>query len=180
MVLGKFFTYIPSEEDRVSDSEVINKLTGRSIIFLKDENNIDWYDAQKLFAKDTLKVVFDGANVIRSFSTDASMLNPVDMSVGECNISDVPAGLNILGEWVFEGGKIIPAPVDYVDEAQRKKLELLTLANNVIATLQDAVDLDMATEKEAKILPEWKKYRVLLNRVDVTKPAWPEVPENVA
>ncbi|WP_320712080.1 tail fiber assembly protein [Enterobacter asburiae] len=177
MILGEFSNYIPSEESKLSDLEMMEKLTGSSIIFLKDENDVDWYDAQKLFAKDTLKVVFDGANVIRSFSTDASMLNPVDMSVGECDISDVPAGLNIFGEWIFDGGKIIAAPVDYVDEAQRKKLELMTQANNVIATMQDAVDLNMATDEETANLQEWKKYRVLLNRVDVKKPVWPPLPE---
>ncbi|MBG6243198.1 MAG: phage tail protein [Candidatus Symbiopectobacterium sp. Dall1.0] len=45
--------------------------------------------------------------------------------------------------------------------------------------LQDAVDLDMATEAEKTQLVAWKKYRVLLNRVDIsTAPdiAWPEAP----
>lgn len=50
----------------------------------------------------------------------------------------------------------------------------------MIATLQDAVDLGMATDKEEKKLPEWRKYRVLLNRVDTTRPEWPEPPEDVA
>ena len=180
MILGRFSKYIPSEERKLSDLKVIEKLTGSSIIFLKDENDMDWYDAQKLFAKDTLKVVFDEANIIRSFSTDASMLNPVDMSVGECDVSDVPVGLNIFGEWIFDAGKIIAAPVDYTEETQRQKMALMSQANNVIATLQDAVDLDIATEKEAKILREWKKYRVLLNRVNTTRPEWPEPPEDVA
>ena len=67
--------------------------------------------------------------------------------------------------------------MDYAAEAQRNKLELLTQANNVIATLQDAVELDMATEEETANLQEWKKYRVLLSRVDVDKPVWPPLPE---
>lgn len=45
-----------------------------------------------------------------------------------------------------------------------------------IAPLQDAVDLDMATEVETALLLEWKKYRVLLNRVDTSKPEWPTAP----
>ncbi|WP_340608936.1 tail fiber assembly protein, partial [Xenorhabdus bharatensis] len=46
--------------------------------------------------------------------------------------------------------------------------------------LQDAVDLDMATKEEKAALLKWKKYRVLLNRVDCsTAPdiVWPEQPE---
>ncbi|ATZ10253.1 tail fiber assembly protein [Erwinia amylovora] len=52
-------------------------------------------------------------------------------------------------------------------------------ANNQIAPLQDAVDLDMATDVEKQTLADWKKYRVLLNRVDIsTAPNidWPPEP----
>ncbi|MDF3696555.1 tail fiber assembly protein, partial [Enterobacter hormaechei] len=45
--------------------------------------------------------------------------------------------------------------------------------------LQDAVDLSMATEEEMASLSAWKKYRVLLNRVDTSEPdqiEWPESP----
>ncbi|PAW49426.1 phage tail protein [Pseudomonas moraviensis] len=42
-----------------------------------------------------------------------------------------------------------------------------------IAPLQDAVDLDEATEEEALLLTQWKQYRVLLNRLE-TQPGWPE------
>ncbi|EQA9451516.1 tail fiber assembly protein, partial [Shigella flexneri] len=41
---------------------------------------------------------------------------------------------------------------------------------------QDAVDLDMATDDETKLLLAWKKYRVLLMRVNVVKPEWPMHP----
>ena len=48
-----------------------------------------------------------------------------------------------------------------------------------IAPLQDAVDLEIATEEETLLLEAWKKYRVLLNRVDTsTAPdiEWPVAP----
>ena len=38
-------------------------------------------------------------------------------------------------------------------------------ANRQIAVLQDAVDLDMATPEEEAALKAWKKYRVLLSRL---------------
>lgn len=37
-----------------------------------------------------------------------------------------------------------------------------------IVPLQDAVDLEIATEEENSLLEAWKKYRVLLNRVDTS------------
>ncbi|EOU9603478.1 tail fiber assembly protein [Cronobacter dublinensis] len=52
-------------------------------------------------------------------------------------------------------------------------------ASNDISLLQDAVDLDMASEKEAAKLIALKRYRVLLNRLDMaTAPniKWPEAP----
>ena len=39
-------------------------------------------------------------------------------------------------------------------------------ASERISVLQDAVDLEMATADETAALPLWKKYRVLLSRVD--------------
>ncbi len=63
-----------------------------------------------------------------------------------------------------------------VAEAEQKKAFLLEEANMVITPLQDAFDLDMATEAEKALLLEWKKYRVLLMRVDTAKPVWPTPP----
>lgn len=68
---------------------------------------------------------------------------------------------------------------ELISETEAEKKRLLKLANNAIATLQDAVDLDMATEEEALLLAAWKKYRVLLNRIqpeDAAEIVWPEVP----
>ena len=48
-----------------------------------------------------------------------------------------------------------------------------------IAPLQDAVDLEIATEEENSLLEAWKKYRVLLNRVNTTTAPdieWPVAP----
>lgn len=49
-----------------------------------------------------------------------------------------------------------------------------------ISILQDAVDLEMATDDEKAQLTAWKKYRVLLNRVDAntsTQITWPDKPQ---
>lgn len=45
-------------------------------------------------------------------------------------------------------------------------------ADSAIAPLQDAVDLDEATEEEAARLKEWKRYRVALNRLP-EQPGYP-------
>ncbi|EGI8627605.1 tail fiber assembly protein, partial [Salmonella enterica] len=52
-------------------------------------------------------------------------------------------------------------------------------ANSIIDTLQDAIDYKMATDNEKELLVEWKKYRVLLNRInpeDALNIDWPVEP----
>ncbi|MFT8210634.1 MAG: tail fiber assembly protein [Symbiopectobacterium sp.] len=64
--------------------------------------------------------------------------------------------------------------------AQQELTSRLTVANARIQTLSDAVDLDMATDEEKAALTEWKTYRVMLNRIDVsTAPDidWPQQPQ---
>ncbi|EIO8860797.1 tail fiber assembly protein, partial [Salmonella enterica] len=61
-------------------------------------------------------------------------------------------------------------------EAEETKKRLLQLATDKMAPLQDAVDLEEATDEEKARLNAWKKYRVLVNRVDTSKPEWPEAP----
>ncbi|WP_038198034.1 tail fiber assembly protein, partial [Xenorhabdus bovienii] len=53
-------------------------------------------------------------------------------------------------------------------------------ANEKIDIWQDAVNLDIATDAEKSALTEWRRYRVLLNRVDCTTAPdvkWPEQPK---
>ncbi|ENZ1851210.1 TPA: tail fiber assembly protein [Salmonella enterica] len=61
-------------------------------------------------------------------------------------------------------------------EAEETKKRLLQTASEKIAPLQDAVDLEIATDDEKALLDKWKKYRVLVNRVDTINPDWPDKP----
>ncbi|WP_313384275.1 tail fiber assembly protein [Pantoea sp.] len=66
-----------------------------------------------------------------------------------------------------------PAPEvpkeDLINQAEQQKANLIAEASQAISILQDAVDLEMATEEEAAQLTAWKKYRVLLSRIDTSK-----------
>jgi len=82
------------------------------------------------------------------------------------------------GAW-FETGEV--PPVDYLTPATTERDALMSAATIAIAPLQDAADLDEATEEEAALLKKWKQYRVALNRIDLsTAPdiSWPEIPAN--
>ncbi|HCX4521976.1 TPA: tail fiber assembly protein [Escherichia coli] len=60
--------------------------------------------------------------------------------------------------------------------AEDRKLSLKAQADSEIAWRQDAVDAGIATDEETAALAEWKKYRVLLMRVDTADPEWPTPP----
>lgn len=65
---------------------------------------------------------------------------------------------------------IVPEPVplppaDPAQEVQAQIAQLRAIADYAITPLQDAVDIDEATEEDTVQLKAWKKYRVALNRV---------------
>ena len=66
-----------------------------------------------------------------------------------------------------------------VDIATSQKKQLLSEANEQISYLQDAVDTDIATDAEIELFSALKKYRALVNRIDVQQApeiTWPEKP----
>lgn len=72
-----------------------------------------------------------------------------------------------------------PTKEELTEQAQLMKAQLMTEAAAKIAPLQDAVDEEMATDSEIAELSAWKKYRVLVNRIDTSssKIDWPVKPE---
>lgn len=153
------------------------------VLVLEDETGNDWYELQKNFKDDTLKILFDDENRIVSHSFDVSTLTPTNLSVVEVSPKKLPADFftNING-YLFIDGKISALVLSHEEEiaiAETNKQMLLSESAESIAPLQDAADLDMATNEEVTLLKEWKKYRVLLNRVDTSLAPdieWPEKP----
>lgn len=176
MIAGKFTRYAPKDKRLLNDAEVIKSNTGLDVIFLCDENGNDWYEMQSEFSANTVKIMYDENGIVRAYSEDVSALNPIDSYVAELPDDEFPAGVDILGGWRFDGRKITQVEIDPMTENEATKLRLITEASAIIAPLQDAVELSMATEKEIQELSEWKKYRVLLNRVDSVSPVWPPKP----
>lgn len=74
--------------------------------------------------------------------------------------------------WVEIPGQIAENNAGIVDS-------LMAVATAIIAPLQDAIDMDMATEEETARLRAWKIYRIQLSRVDtsVTNMELPTPPE---
>lgn len=65
-----------------------------------------------------------------------------------------------------------------VSQNKTIKNALISEANEKIAILQDIIDLDMCESNESEQLKQWKKYRVLLSRIDTSLAyiEWPQKP----
>ncbi|WP_070415229.1 tail fiber assembly protein [Pseudomonas lundensis] len=108
-------------------------------------------------------------------------------------LGDLPEGYTLQAPETefdtWEGDKWVvdePARAEVLRSvAYRKQALANQFATGRINTLQDAVDLEMATEDEAAALRGWKVYRVELSRLDISAAApaaedWPTSPNDTA
>lgn len=75
--------------------------------------------------------------------------------------------------------KLPPTQQELIAEAKSHLDILMARANYSMTPLQDALDINIATEEEVSQLKAWKTYRVALNRLDLSAApdiTWPEIP----
>ncbi|MBZ6397256.1 MULTISPECIES: tail fiber assembly protein [Pantoea] len=81
--------------------------------------------------------------------------------------------------WIYKAKKFSKPQIDYKLINDNRKQELRLSAESNISVLQYAADLEMATPEESTLLTSWKKYLVLLSRVNTDTESevdWPEQP----
>lgn len=99
-------------------------------------------------------------------------LAPDGLYRGRYTGSRAQSGEWVGGTWVDDGTP--PAPTEELQRAAQSQAR--ARADAAIAPLQDALDLDDATDEERALLMAWKAYRVALSRVD-RQVGWPAVVE---
>ncbi|EGC2433409.1 MULTISPECIES: tail fiber assembly protein [Enterobacterales] len=93
-----------------------------------------------------------------------------------------------MGKRIMSDGSGLPVLMDEpeptADESAAiivaQQTYLRTVADNEIAWRQDAVDAGIATDEEMSDLTAWRRYRVLLMRIDtsdIQNIIWPEPPK---
>lgn len=119
-------------------------------------------------------LVEDGlvTNIIEWDGPEAS---PVDFGDGVTAVEYDDNNLAGIG-YTYKDGVFAAPPATEDEIKNQQEMErlnnsaakeyLMSEASQKISVLQDAVDLEMATEEEESALPLWKKYRVLLSRVN--------------
>lgn len=78
-----------------------------NIKWLYSDDGKNWYEEQKNFQPDTLKMVYDHNGVIICIEKDVSAINPEGASVVE--LPDITANrrADISGKWMFKDGVVI-------------------------------------------------------------------------
>lgn len=174
-----FTSYMPGEDK--------TELIEAGVVFLQDENGNDWYECQKLFSENTVKVVYDSNNIIVSISNDVSTLWPVGASVAETE--SLPDGVDINGNWIFDGQNVVER-TQSADElkalAESRRDSLLNSARQQLVISQTKLLLGRSlTENEQASLDAWLDYVDALNALDFTSIAnkadveaiiWPDIP----
>ncbi|MDM3358712.1 tail fiber assembly protein [Citrobacter sp. Cb004] len=155
-------------------------LAKHGAIILRDEQGREWYSSQRLFGTNTVKIMYDSDNVVRSITTDVSTLYPHQHSVAE--VEEISDEVDIFGGWIYSDGYVVKNPSQPDAESQpsdeSEKLRLRALADSEIEWLQDAVNSGIATEEESVLLDKWREYRIQLMRVDTENPIWPKTPND--
>lgn len=88
-----------------------------------------------------------------------------------------PAGLRLGVDSEGMPAWVALDPAEIATRNAQTRSVLRAKADDQIAWRQDAVDAEIATDAEVTELAAWKKYRVLLMRVDTAAPIWPIQPE---
>ena len=70
-------------------------------------------------------------------------------------------------EWLEDAAKKAAYQQKIINMNKLALSDLLDEANNNISILQDAIDLDMQAGNEEERIKEWKRYRILLTRIDI-------------
>ncbi|EHX29044.1 caudovirales tail fiber assembly protein [Escherichia coli DEC12B] len=150
------------------------------VVWLFCEDGKNWYEEQKNFQPDTIKIAYDENNIIVAVSKDVSTINPEGFSVVE--VPDITANRRAddSGKWMFKDGAVVKriyTADEQQQQAESQKAVLLSEAESVIQPLERAVRLNMATDEERTRLEAWERYSVLVSRVDTANPEWPQKPE---
>ncbi|MEH4990358.1 tail fiber assembly protein [Enterobacter asburiae] len=145
--------------------------------YVKNADDTDWYSIawdKESIAGNIYAGTNDEGN-IACVTDDGSALFPVDMTVWEIPADEAPEGILTDGykARIIDG---VYAP-DQVVIARGTQSRLLQEAEDTIRYLERAVKYGMATEQEKADLEAWEKYSVLLGRVNMENPEWPEKPE---
>lgn len=148
----------------------------QTYLFWKDENGECWYDLNKTFSADTVKIVYNTETmVVESVGKDAERMLPHGGGVLE--IAELPEDFD---QHIFK-----------VDEEtftlyrcdvavnNKNRMRQTVLLRDAVAHFVALSVLPDRTKEETKEYNVWKDYIVAVKRTDISvlEPLWPNIPK---
>lgn len=152
------------------------------VVWLYSEDGKNWYEEQKNFQDDTIKIAYTSDGVIVAINKDVSTINPEGLSVVE--VADITANrrADISGKWMFKDGVVIKRT--YTEEEQRQQAEnekqsLLQLVRDKTQLWDSQLRLGIISDENKQKLTEWMLYAQKVESTDTSSlpVTFPEQPE---
>ena len=180
-VLNNFKKYVP---DCPNMQQLITEINAE---FLISDEGVDWYESQKLFNPDFLKVVFEGdtGKILMATRDVTCIPTPHGLCVADVDYDSTVTIID-LHDKVYDVSTGTIVDKVFTEEEVKAQVEskIASLQKEVsalITPLQYANDLDVATEEEKAYLKNLKLYSVSLIRIPLQdgypyNTVWPTLP----
>ncbi|WP_169924734.1 tail fiber assembly protein [Xenorhabdus mauleonii] len=157
-----------------------NPKFGENVIYLISDDGQDWYECQKKYRDDTLKVEYYTDGTIVRTSNDVSRLCPYYASVIEIEFE----GELYINQYHVDNGKVVKKDAQKLAqeaqlEANRIKQELMSDGQQRMQTLHSKLLLGRITEEERQRLNQWLDYVDAVEALDTSSAPdipWPKQP----
>ncbi|HAV7807911.1 MULTISPECIES: tail fiber assembly protein [Enterobacteriaceae] len=165
---------------KTKEQYLLTKNSG--VVWLWSEDGKNWYEEQKNFQEDTIKLAYTVEGIIVAIDKDVSAINPEGLSVVE--LLDITANrrADISGNWMFKDGAVIKRT--YTEEEQRQQAEnekqsLLQLVRDKTQLWDSQLRLGIISDENKQKLTEWMLYAQKVESTDTSSlpVTFPEQPE---
>lgn len=154
---------------------------GENVIYLISDDGQDWYECQKKYKDNTLKVEYSANGTIVRASRDVSRLCPYNASVIEIEFD----GELDIRQYYVSNDKVVRKDAKILaqeakQETDRIKQALISDAQQRMQTLHTKLVLGRINKTEQQQLNQWLDYIDAIEAVDTpTAPdiQWPEQPQ---
>ncbi|HDQ7021583.1 TPA: tail fiber assembly protein [Escherichia coli] len=172
---------ITAGNPKTAEQYQLTKQYGVTWLFSEDGKN--WYEEQKNFASDTIKLVYTGDGRVVWVGKDVTGIEPRNASVIE--VPDITANrrVTVPGYWFYRDGNFI---FDYKLKAEDERDALLKQVSIMTSDLEKDLLLGLISDEDREKLKAYRIYAKSLQAMDfspITDKAsynaieWPVSPE---
>lgn len=133
------------------------------VMWLYSEDGQNWYEVQKHFRVETLKVAYARDGGVACLSYDVSAINPIGLSVIEIENNTANRQIDLSGYWFYRDGKFI---FDYALKAEDERNILLSKVSSKAAEWEKDLLLRLISDEDRENLKEYRFYAKSLQAME--------------